>query len=466
MLPDQVASTLYFSGKCNLSCTYCFHPKLPTRMREVQEEVREWISSGKMADDLWRVNGDQLEVIALWGGEPLFNLDLLAAQIPDLLSRFPKLNKISFSTNLSTTDLLEILKKFLLDMRDINKKYGRHIQIDVQASLDGPVEINNCNRSGSDALKIVSNITDLLTFFCAEKFNTKDIQVTGKSTHTSADIYRFEDVEELIKYYKFYDDIYEDWGKITKAHPQMHEITYAYPGQYTKEDGLAFVRFLKVLYESEKLHSSVKNITDFKEQMGSKWLAAIKAIDRKRHKANLHEFLGNAVCSAVHSDFGLGYNDTAHVCQGTFFFDENVMSDIEKGNLETEFEKTQGYSFHNYRNFIKDKWIVNLDNPLQVSRRMFDFNMYTTSLPFRNYCNQTHIRQLAMAGLVDRKYMEEGHDLDIFTLLMTVGGYSCVANNLWTYGMVWVDSPSVMRLIGNGAIDYIFRQMIKRGIIQ
>ena len=74
---------------------------------------------------------------------------------------------------------------------------------------------------------------------------------------------------------------------------------------------------------------------------------------------------------------------------------------------------------------------------------------------FRHHVNEIMIRQLAMSGLIDEKYMRDGLDLDMFSMIMTMGGFSCVANNVWETGTVWTQSLSVIKLIGNGVLDYM-----------
>lgn len=456
MIEGQISNTVYFSGKCNLKCVYCFHPKFPEQMKRINKEIRGWIKSGKMLEDMKYVHGEELKVFALWGGEPTFNLDLLTDQLPEFFKAFPKLEAIDFSTNISTKLIVGNIKLFIKGVHDINVESKRKVKIKIQLSLDGPSDLNNCNRVGSKSDKTVEQMTELIRFLVEGKYSNEEVELRGKSTQTMDSIRKLTDVKELISYFDFYDKVYGEWSKITRLYPRIHAITYVYPGRYTKEDGEDLLKFLKVLYESDELYEyPFKYIKDFKEQLFHKWVGMYNTVDRKKYRVYGGEFEHGTACSVGGGDFGMGYDGNFHICQGTFFFDDQVMKEIESKDMVHEFEKTQGYSFRNFDNYIKDKWIFPYRNLLRTYRALFLLENYNKGLHFRHHANEIMIRQLAMSGLVDKKYMRDGLDLDMFSMIMTMGGFSCVANNVWETGTVWTQSLSVIKLIGNGVLDYM-----------
>lgn len=62
------AVEVYFSAACNLKCRYCFQPSVPERMKEVNKKCIDWISSGRMEDDIEEHLGPSLIELSLWGG--------------------------------------------------------------------------------------------------------------------------------------------------------------------------------------------------------------------------------------------------------------------------------------------------------------------------------------------------------------------------------------------------------------
>ena len=61
-----IAVSLYFTGSCDLQCTYCFQPKIKNHMKDENDKIREWLKSGKMEEDVLRVFGENIEALALW----------------------------------------------------------------------------------------------------------------------------------------------------------------------------------------------------------------------------------------------------------------------------------------------------------------------------------------------------------------------------------------------------------------
>lgn len=463
MLVGQKAVTLYFSGKCQLKCSYCYLPKLPGHMNSVQKDIEKWMTTKKIIEDIYEVTGEDLEDMAFWGGEPTLSFRTFIPILPDVYKRFPKLRIFSFSSNIASEQIAGYIEEFISAVMEENKRTGRRIKVKVQLSLDGPGEVNNCARIGSDADEIVKSITHLLKYLVKNNVDRDLVTLHGKGTHDIAGIRKWEaDHSTMWDYYDFYEGMYEKWSKITPYYPVMHPITYVYPGRYTKEDGEIFARFLSWYYEEfvPEAKKKYKHIKFFEEQMKSKLGTMIIALYSKSKRDYTGEWVSGLGCSVGGGDFGLGYDGSFHVCQGTFFFDDKAMGQIKTKNMVSEFEQTQGYSFRNFDSYIKDNWIFPFRNELRTYRALNTFGLYKESVAFREETNKTMIKQLAFSGLVLPKYLEKKHS-DFFAMCIVAGNISCVANNLWDYGMVWMESPSVMKLWGNGALDVIMDQLKK-----
>lgn len=462
LFDKQEASTLYFSGTCQLKCKYCFLPKIPSHMKRINDMIIEWIDSGKMIEDMKYIHGDQLIHIALWGGEPVINFNHIIPIIGKLFDEFPKLETFSFSTNIASENLVRLIKEFYLTVKAEAEKRNRNHIVKVQTSLDGPSEVNNCNRVGSFSSKIVENILEVFRFLVAEKVNVDNFSIHGKATMTMDNIRKFyQSPVELSNYFKFFDDMYSKINETCKVFPRtFHAISYAYPGQYTKEDGELFTKFLDLLYNKSFLFAKdLKFINDFTEQTFAKINGMLKHINRVRNRDYIGEFQAGSSCSAGRGDFGLGYNSMAHICQGTFFFDEKVMSEINDQNLITEFEEYQGYSFRNFDNFLKEKWIIPIKDDLKIARFQHNLSTFHKSIKFRYWYNYSILKELAMSGQILEKYIKDNVDFKILNMILTSGEFSCITNNIWESGSIFHGPVSIMKLLGNGAADFILDQI-------
>ena len=67
------AGEVVTTGFCPFNCSYCYIPKTEM-MKEIHEEIREWIRSGKFIDALEAQYGDRLKYVgpdcALSGWSP------------------------------------------------------------------------------------------------------------------------------------------------------------------------------------------------------------------------------------------------------------------------------------------------------------------------------------------------------------------------------------------------------------
>lgn len=454
-LKDFEAATLYFSGVCNLNCSYCFQPKLGSHMRNINEEILEWINSGRLEKDILRIFGDKVKILSLWGGEPTVNLIPFANRLKDIKKVLPEFREVFFSTNISTKKVAENIIYFLKKCNEIFIE-KKEFKVSIQFSLDGPSDFNDCARIGSYSSEIVDNISIVLAE--AEKLEMKNnIIFSGKATHSKENIQKLSNYDELLKYFKFFDDAYDKWSGITDIYPKgAHNITLVSPGNYTKEDGEAYLKILKNIEKLKKLEW--KKINNFSNQLESRILNCVDSTNRKNFRALNREFIGSFNCSAGDGFLGLSYDGNIHVCQSSFFIDEKAVEEIEKRDLISDFEKNQGYSFRNFDKFIKNKAVINFDeNELGYLRLINNLKSFREGMSLRIQYYKSMIPILVATGDILEKY-KDSEETDILAYISAVGGFSCPTANIWEFGSYWIFNLSILKLLGNGVLDSVLKE--------
>ena len=452
-----VAVNLYFSAICNLECTYCFQPKISGHMGEVNKEIIEWITSGKMEDDIEKYIGLDTEILSLWGGEPTINLPYLEDRLDYIVDRFPKFHQVTFSTNLSKRVLVDNIIQFVKKLKSLEDK--RHVELHLQISIDGTPNINDKNRIGSSSDEIVSNIDYLLEALNTYDLNSHINKPSIKGTQGTESLRILSNPDELFNHYKYFSDLYNRWDTINaaKAPDNGEIITLVCPGNFTSEDGKNFANIAKTTLSSDfrkaydwhkrirfsnqviqRVHQFMDHLNDY----------SLNFFDRSL------DFAKSFNCSAGKSCAGLTHNGEFHWCQSTYFFDKQAREYIKQQNLVTDFEKNQGFSFRNFENFVDDIEIAPYDNEFLLTRSIALMDTYNKSIPLKAHYLDVMIRELAAANQISAEYND-----DIWRKLATsyflFAGTDCPANNVWENGSIWVRSTSHMRLILNGAFEEI-----------
>lgn len=422
-------------------------------MREVNKEILKWISSGEMEKDILKFFGEEVETLSLWGGEPTVNLIPFADRLKEIKKTLPKFNKISFSTNISTKSLSENIIYLMEKSNEIFLE-DAEFSLDIQFSLDGPSDFNDCARIGSYSNEIVENIDTVLKE--ANKLEMKNnIFFSAKATHSKENIKRLSEYSELFSYFSFFDKAYEKWSESFDRYPnRAHTITLVYPGKYTKEDGENYLRLLKNLEKIKKI--KWKKINSFENQLEERVFQAFITIDRKNFRPFKGEFFSSFNCSAGDGFLGLSYDGKLHICQGSFFLDEGAIEEIESKKLSTVFEESLGYSFKNYYKYIKNIAVVEGEDRLSYLRFLSGLEKFRQGVNLRFQYAKIMIPLLVASGDILDKYLQE-KEADILSLIFTIGSFSCPSANIWEFGSYWVQELSVMKLLGNGVLDFILK---------
>lgn len=451
---------LYFSAICNLRCKYCFQPKVAGINKDTNKKVIEWISSGRLEDDILDLFGKDITNISLWGGEPSINLPYLTERIPEYFKKFPKLRNINFSSNVSRKNLCNNIIDLIKKVSEENIKSNRCMSIDVQFSIDGPPEINDFNRVGSKAEKIIDNIT----YICKK---IKDIDpryynLSIKATTSKESLKWMMTNNNLEYYYDFFNEHQKHWESIIgdKAPYGGTCIYFVYPGNFTKEDGILFYELCKKQNSKEFKEKYKDCNVIFENQISLRIKKCLSTIRAGYYRPYKGEMLSICSCCAGKSSLGLTESGNIHICQATYMFDDNVIKYIEDNNIVSDFESTQGFSFRNFKNVIQNNIVVSKNDKVRLYRLLNNMKVFCSDIATKIQYFEVMIPQLAMAGQIDKKYLDSKYrDLAIAYLLF--GGHECPADNIWEFGSPYIRSLAQTRLVLNGAFDFYLDNFYK-----
>ena len=462
--------SIHFTATCNLKCKYCFQPKLNS-MSENNKKIIDWIRSGYMENDILKYFGPDIEYIQLWGGETAINLPYLVDRLSSIYSKFTKLTAINYSTNISTKQLAKNTVDTICKIHELNKSFNRSVQINVQFSIDGPPEVNDKDRIGSSAVEIMENITYVLkSVRSIYEEAPGTFRFSSKSTMSADTLRWYLEPNEtygnnLIYHFMFFNEYMNEWKEFCNYYPIMGNITLVNPGGYNKEDGKVLYEVQKILYSDE-----LRNIKEIdRRSIITKYerniIAAYDYIKYFNGQLNSKMALhGCNACSATRNCLGLSYDGKYHWCHHTFFFNEKDNKSIVDNNLTSEFEKIHGYSFRNFDNYIKDLAVIPADNDLLLLRSLNITDNFRYNLATRVQYLSMMIKELASSNLIDPCFLEDKWQNAAISYLLWSGN-SCIVQNLWEFGSVYISSVSQLILLFNGTFQLIVENFNKyRGL--
>ena len=226
---------LYTTAKCNLNCRYCFISKnqslleIDKDLENSFKDIEYYKNMFKEVDPEYIYNAEQ---IGLWGGEPTLGFERVAPLMLNLIDECYNLNKIFFSTNLVSQNVIDNIHYLMNQLKTIPHKY---IKITMQISIDGPRDITDSQRGIGTTDKIITNLKYLIdnNFFLPSNV---DLHVIFKGTIDKDTLPKFLDRNYIINYYKFFEDEIADLFKPTDLNVSHGLLipNMAVPGNYTK----------------------------------------------------------------------------------------------------------------------------------------------------------------------------------------------------------------------------------------
>lgn len=461
------------SAHCNMNCTYCFNPKVQGITGKINDELRRKVLDRQYIEELKQLfpNRDELHHFGHWGGEPGLNLPQYKESLYELLSEFPKLDSIMFSTNMSTKGILNNIENFADALYEAASKLDRKVTLSVQGSMDGPPELSSLSRLGVDPDKLLENFIELFTMLFKKRYDPEfrkhvEVQPDAKPTFDEDGLHWLANKENLRRYFKFYDELVDKVSQgVGRAVPAAFQTpTWATPGQWTVSDGLAMGKLSRLLfadeYEGFRRAMNLKHVgpMQFYEQFFGNFRKGLDVAIRQKRRYYFGEFLRAANCSAGIASLGLDANDNIHICQQTFFYNEDTIDYIKEQGLDTRFTDTIGWSMDSYEKFVKDKYVVNRHDKADVSRFNFVNSLVQLDATIRNSYYNTFVNEAYIAEQIDVDFFHDVRMRTLFAYYLANQCNYCYSDNIFTTGSGPIDTFSRLRLLGNGA----FEAMMKR----
>jgi len=421
-----------------MACNYCYIPKID-ELKEIDDKIVENMKDGSYLDWIEEYFGEDLKIISLWGTEPTINLEVFQEYMLDkLVDRFPKFNKIAFSSNmLSNADkIINLAKK----LESIDKDFS----LDLQFSDDG-LEFTNENRHQGAGSKIRKNVK-----YTISEIDKLDLDGVSVSSHFKPTL-TMENIKELLEsnrvkgwfdyfedeYFSYFDSEIKNKDKMrlsTKALP-----TLICPGEYTIEDGFLWNNFVSKLLElskSDNLKYMKGSLNNYTNRLG--------------RLIRYHKELQNKpfmfTCSAGDSQIGINSNKTFGMCHRMFYSPESKY--LQKcGDL--------GLSDIDKEQFLEEKFTSSVHSSKDKTRLEYVLRAYHDFWSLKLANIKALIFELMDAGQVRGIYWDK--EIRILFSLLLATGLGCQADNLSITGSQFVPSSSMVRLWGNGAFETTFQ---------
>lgn len=186
---------IYTTNGCNLNCRYCYE-KDSSHMETISHPQDYSIYIDKILE-LHPDNSKTIETIELWGGEPLLGLQEFVDSLPQFINTFINLKKIKLSSNFTIYNSMDLILLLGFSIYNLDKD----ITIDLQISLDGPIEINDFNRGNGNTIKVIDNLQNLLDTYPS---HYPHLKITTNSILNYDNLYQLNSYEDVANWFDFY----------------------------------------------------------------------------------------------------------------------------------------------------------------------------------------------------------------------------------------------------------------------
>lgn len=447
-----VAAEVLTSGVCNFNCRYCYIPKTDA-MEALHNQITRFWESGDIISALSATWGENLEHLGLWGTEPTLVLPLVQKRLPELLTAFPKLKTISFSTNLfyyqPIIDLAEELAR-------LGRQTKRPLTLDVQVSLDGPAFVTDWNRQEGATKRITENVVKLI-----EKLRSYDLEsrVRFKPTWSHENFPIFIEKAKIQEYFDFFAGLLHRCVAASKDSrvriTRGASPTLALPGKYTVEDGRAFAQICKNLYQIERERLRQKRWEILPPPLFREPGRLLRLI-RFRQEISIKPTM--FTCSGGDSQWGLDDQGELHLCHRTFYLNR---PEYVASVLATDIENWDVSLFQEGKVLNLNKhYMIPSGDELEWLRLQYVLRGYHDYISFRLGYVRAMAYELALQGQIDPIYLSNDELVKLFGLFISVVG-GCPMENILNTGNKDFIPVSLFRIFLNGAFRWILKYAVE-----
>lgn len=438
------------SSVCNLECSYCFLCK-EDHSKELDREIVDGLISGTYAtncfNSLKAYGADPKDIVELqlWGGEPTIHADIMADHVQDWLKCFPKLERISISSNgkFDPETVLRMLEAFA------QGKYFKKVL--MQISIDGPDYVSQKSRgiTFEDATKNYSKLLQLVSK--SDIFRSKGIQFLPafKNTLPIDTINEIHStIESATKYYEFWASTLFDWENTYVNHIikgfGISDITVTLMPDYTQAQGLGYAHSCRV-YDSidwQKIFDKYPindPYTNLYEQMSP--LRKHDEFWESTHNVGRGYYCGQYIYATQIMPDGTIYGCLA----GLYNNDKNFIEKMKKTNPKEYLTCTRIAPQYYWKptEHSKEENLEYKDHKYGLTK------MQPTQMAF----SLALMHDLSVMGQISPIY-KQSPDISLRHAYLLSNRLGCYFNNIRETGVPYVPVMGLYRLYCNGVLEY------------
>lgn len=450
MLKDRKSLVLYTTAVCNLNCRYCFIDKNPAL-----QSIDKYLDGSFLDNQEYYFEfakrmflQDKLTQIQFWGGEPFLGMHRAYPTVKKMIEYFPKLEEFMVSTNFVSHCFFEECYGLLNVFKEFPQ---RKFSISLQLSIDGPTNINDLNRGQGVTKQFICNFTKFITDL--QDFNILPENVTlnahMKPTLDASSIAQLQTKESVIEYFQFFEQFQDTFNGINKRNNLTYRLPIpntACPSPHTKEEGLQFANYCKLTRLLERENPTAHHfkyyriITSFTPRCTISYKPGSLSGTCMGH------------CGNGKMTLGLLPNNMVSCCHNGFV---DLISDYKKHVLSNNSEHMDTVT-------IEKGLFTNQRNSLIFDADSQEFANYEAQLEVfynsKDTAKLTNIASLilllANVDQIDAKYKDKREAIQAAQFLMCTTSY-CVRDNLGTTGSLYMYPVGLIKLLLNGAREYI-----------
>lgn len=439
---NRNVAVVYPCGICNLNCRYCTIDKNPALL-DIDKELEKSFEGDYYFNRIkaYFPRKDQLKRVETWGGEPFLHMERVYPLVHKLINYYPYFNTMHSSTNFSFDEWID---KFMGLMNCFAAYPYRKFHYHLQLSVDGPPYINDANRGTGVTERCLKNFDRLIEIIQNNEFpENVSLLITLKGTWDVDCIKQLNSKEKLIEFFQFYENNYIDKVEALK-NPNI-TIDYsipntAIPAPVTQEDGKNFASLTALCREIENENTIAKYF---------KYYKLITPYGGYNCNA-CNRFNGTCyTCGTGDCLVGFLPHDMVSACHEGF----TLLVDKYKEFAAHRSEEGLSVTLNKFFELSATPMCLTDDQYIQHERKMQYINEFSNV----QTTNATVlIIALAMAGLIERQYLNEEKALYAAKYILFNTSY-CIKANYATTGSFIMEPVGLYVLILNGALQNIDR---------
>ena len=436
---------LYLTATCNLKCRYCYIDKSPI-LQQIDKLLEDTYNTDYYFNFMQQIFPDkaQLQEMEFWGGEPSYGLPRAIPTVKKALNYYHNLHHFMMSTNLTTDRWWDDFSSFIKIFKDYPE---RQFTFQLQLSLDGPTYINDENR-GSGVTELFSKNFSKLLFNIETLLNEVPnvrIRAHFKPTLDSKSIAHLQTKEAIIKYYQFFEK-YKELSQQYVSHHHWHldlpTPNTAVPTPHTSEEGKMFANLCKLAYEAQAENAEKSHFKYFTNIVPFAKRSMAPIVKRTCLDC------GATTCGTGSLVVGLLPNNMVSTCHNGFV---DLISEYKNQAMQEKENRSLDFSFFNSKNF-NNAVAFSVEEYETYYENMVNCYDRKARFPIIEFASQ--IQMYAKLGQIDAQYENVEKSIEAAHFLVQTTS-NCLRDNLNTTGSHYLHHPGLMKLLLNGAKEWI-----------